>query len=250
MDREIFLKVENLSKHFRGLKAVDGVSFEMYDGEFIGIIGPNGAGKTTLFNLITGFLKPTSGRIYFKDKDITNLKPHERVKLGIARTFQVTKPFKKFTVLENVVISSLIAKKQGKVKENEWDFALEVLDRVDLIHRKDTLAENLPHGEVKKLEIARALATKPDLLLLDEPFSGLTGEEVDSLQEVIKEIHESGTSIILIEHVLKACMALSERIVVLNYGKIIADGTPQQVCMDKQVIEAYLGKRGLEFATG
>ena len=250
MNGSVFLKIEGLSKHFRGLKAVDDVSFEMRKGEFIGIIGPNGAGKTTLFNLITGFLKPTHGRIYFREKDITNLKPYERVKLGIARTFQVTKPFKKFTVMENVIISSLIARKHGKIKENERDFTLEILDKVELSHRRRTLAENLPHGEVKKLEIARALATKPDLLLLDEPFSGLTGEEVESLQEVIKGIHESGTSIILIEHVLKACMALSERIIVLNYGKIIADGTPQQVCMDRQVIEAYLGKRGLEFATG
>ncbi len=127
---------------------------------------------------------------------------------------------------------------------------MEVLEKVDLAHRTDVLAENLPHGEVKKLEIARALATKPELLLLDEPFSGLTGEEVETLQDVIKSIHKNGITVILIEHVLKACMALSERIIVLNYGKIIADGTPQQVCMDRQVIEAYLGKRGLEFATG
>ncbi len=245
-----FLQVNSLSKHFRGLKAVDEVTFSVEEGEFLGIIGPNGAGKTTLFNLITGFLKPTSGRIHFRGRDITGMKPHERVKIGIARTFQVTKPFKKFTALENVVISALIARKQGKVKGHEKDFAMEVLEKVDLAHRKDTLAENLPHGEVKKLEIARALATKPELLLLDEPFSGLTGEEVEALQEVIKGIHEDGITVILIEHVLKACMALSERIIVLNYGKIIADGTPQQVCMDKQVIEAYLGKRGLEFASG
>jgi len=245
-----FLQVNNLSKHFRGLKAVDEVTFSVDKGEFLGIIGPNGAGKTTLFNLITGFLKPTAGRIYFKGKDITGMKPHDRVKIGIARTFQVTKPFKKFTAIENVVVSSLIARKQGKIKEHERDFAMEVLEKVDLAHRKDTLAENLPHGEVKKLEIARALATKPELLLLDEPFSGLTGEEVEALQEVIKGIHKDGITVILIEHVLKACMALSERIIVLNYGKIIADGTPQQVCMDKQVIEAYLGKRGLEFASG
>ncbi len=245
-----FLQVDNLSKHFRGLKAVDEVTFQVDRGEFLGIIGPNGAGKTTLFNLITGFLKPTSGRIHFRGKDITGMKPHDRVKIGIARTFQVTKPFKKFTAIENVVISALIARKHGKIREHERDFAMEVLEKVNLAHRKDTLAENLPHGEVKKLEIARALATKPELLLLDEPFSGLTGEEVESLQEVIKSIHEDGITVILIEHVLKACMALSERIIVLNYGKIIADGTPQQVCMDRQVIEAYLGKRGLEFASG
>ncbi len=250
MTDDAFLRVSDLSKHFRGLKAVDDVNFEMKRGEFIGIIGPNGAGKTTLFNLITGFLKPTSGRIEFKGRDITNLKPHERVKLGIARTFQVTKPFKKFSVVENVVISALVARKQGKIEEHERDFAMKALEMVDLAHRANILAENLPHGEVRKLEIARALATKPELLLLDEPFSGLTGEEVESLQEVIKNIHQEGASIILIEHVLKACMALSGRIIVLNYGKIIADGTPQQVCMDKQVIEAYLGKRGLEFASG
>ncbi len=250
MTENDFLKVVNLSKHFKGLKAVDDVNFSVHKGEFLGIIGPNGAGKTTLFNLITGFLKPTSGKIHFKGKDITGTKPHERVKLGIARTFQVTKPFRKFTVVENVIISALIARKQGKIQEHERDFAMDVLEKVDLAHRKDTLAENLPHGDVKKLEIARALATKPELLLLDEPFSGLTGEEVETLQDVIKSIHENGITVILIEHVLKACMALSERIIVLNYGKIIADGTPHQVCMDRQVIEAYLGKRGLEFATG
>ncbi len=250
MTENDFLKVIDLSKHFKGLKAVDEVNFNVDEGEFLGIIGPNGAGKTTLFNLITGFLKPTSGRIYFRGRDITGTKPHERVKLGIARTFQVTKPFRKFTVVENVIISALIAKKQGKIQEHERDFAMEVLEKVDLAHRTDVLAENLPHGEVKKLEIARALATKPELLLLDEPFSGLTGEEVETLQDVIKSIHKNGITVILIEHVLKACMALSERIIVLNYGKIIADGTPQQVCMDRQVIEAYLGKRGLEFATG
>jgi|Deesub1362A_J573_1020465.scaffolds.fasta_scaffold00738_16 branched-chain amino acid transport system ATP-binding protein len=245
-----FLEVINLSKHFKGLRAVDDVTFSVGNGEFLGIIGPNGAGKTTLFNLITGFLKPTSGEIHFVGRDITGMKPHERVKLGIARTFQVTKPFKKLTVMENVIIAALIARKQGKIKEDEKNFAAEVLEKVGLLHRKDMAAENLPHGEVKKLEIARALATKPELLLLDEPFSGLTGEEVASLQEVIKSIHEDGITVILIEHVLKACMALSERIIVLNYGKIIADGTPEEVCMDKQVIEAYLGRRGLEFASG
>jgi len=245
-----FLKTVELSKHFRGLRAVDNVNLAIEEGEFLGIIGPNGAGKTTLFNLITGFLKPTSGKVYFKGNDITRLKPHERVKLGIARTFQVTKPFKKFTVFKNILIPSIIAKKQGRIGEDEKDFAIEILDMVNLTHRKNEPAENLPHGEVKRLEIARALASKPEMLLLDEPFSGLTGEEIDEVQDVIKNIHENGITVILIEHVLKVCMALSKRIVVLNYGKIIADGTPQQVCMDKQVIEAYLGKRGLEFASG
>jgi len=245
-----YLRVENLSKHFKGVVAVDGVSFSVKKGELLGIIGPNGAGKTTLFNLITGFLKPSKGRIYFKDKDITKLKPHERVKLGIARTFQLIRPFKNFTVLENVIVAALISKKHGKLDTNEVDFACEVLELVGLEDKKDVKAGNLPHGEMRRLEIARALATKPELLLLDEPFSGLSGEEIASLQNVISDLHAQGLTIILIEHVLKACMSLSERIVVLNYGKIIAEGSPEEICADQRVIEAYLGKRGVEFATG
>lgn len=247
--RDDILRVERLSKHFRGLKAVDDITFSVKEREFLGVIGPNGAGKTTLFNLITGFLKPTSGSVYFKDRDITRLKSHERVKLGIARTFQVTRPFKKLSVEENVKIPAIVSHRDGKV-DNVEEFTDQILEMVDLIKKKDLKAENLPHGEIRKLEIARAMATKPELLLLDEPFSGLTSEEISALQDVIARIHEEGITVILIEHVLKACMALSERIIVLNYGKIIADGSPEEICMDKQVIEAYLGKRGMEFAAG
>ncbi|MEM1539316.1 MAG: ABC transporter ATP-binding protein [Candidatus Bathyarchaeia archaeon] len=219
--------------------AVNGVSFTIDKGERAGIIGPNGAGKTTLFNLITGFLKPQNGAIFFKGEDITNLKPHEIVNKGISRTFQLTSPFYNMSVLENVMVPLYgKRKKLGGSIENK---ALEILELVGLLHEKDKAAKSLPHGDLKKLEIARALATEPELLLLDEPFAGLSFDEMDVLMEVVKKLHENGLTVVIVEHVMRVIMNLAERVIVISEGQKIAEGKPFEIAKDKRVIEAYLG---------
>ncbi len=233
------LEVKGLTKRFKGLVAVKNVSFAVDKGECVGIIGPNGAGKTTIFNLITGFLRPESGAIFLKDEEITNLKPHEIVNKGVARTFQLTCPLPNMSVLENVLVP--LYTKREKLGGNLEEKGLEVLKLVGLFHQKDKLAKSLPHGDLKKLEIARALATEPEVLLLDEPFAGLSFDEMAALMGVIKNLHESGLTIIIVEHVMRIIMNLSERVIVISEGEKIAEGPPREVVHDMKVIEAYLG---------
>jgi branched-chain amino acid transport system ATP-binding protein len=233
------IEVINVSKHFGGLAAIRDVSFEIKSGEILGLIGPNGAGKTTLFNVVNGFYSPTKGEVSFKGKRISNLQPHEICKLGIARTFQVVKPLQRMSVLDNVVASAFL---RAKNKSEAVQIASETLNFTGLYEDKDIISKGLPLGKRKKLEIARALATKPEVLLLDESFAGLNHSELNDSIEIIKKIKERGITIMIIEHHMKVIMAISDRIVVINYGEKIAEGPSQEIRNNPLVIEAYLGE--------
>ncbi len=239
------LEVKGVTKTFGGLVAVNNVSFEVSKGEIFGIIGPNGAGKTTLFNVISGFYRPDKGRIFFDGKEITGQKPHKLAKLGLTRTWQIVKPFLGMKVLDNVLVSIYATKGivTGMSEEEAIRRAEEILDFVGLLHRKDLLAEALPHGERKRLEIARALATDPKLLMLDEPAGGLTPTEMDEVMDVARRVRESGITVIVIEHNMRVIMNICERIMVLNFGRKIAEGTPEEISTNEEVIKAYLGER-------
>jgi len=233
------IEVKNVSKHFGGLAAIKDVSFEIKSGEILGLIGPNGAGKTTLFNVVNGFYSPTKGEVSFKGKRISNLQPHEICKLGIARTFQVVKPLQRMSVIDNVVASAFL---RAKNKSEAVQIASETLKFTGLYEDKDIISKGLPLGKRKKLEIARALATKPEVLLLDESFAGLNHSELNDSIEIIKKIKERGITIMIIEHHMKVIMAISDRIVVINYGQKIAEGSSQEIRNNPLVIEAYLGE--------
>lgn len=234
------LHLEDLTRSFGGLMAVAQLNLTVSKGEIVGLIGPNGAGKTTVFNLISAFLKPDSGRIFFENDDITHLKPHQICKKGICRTFQIVKPFLSFSVKKNVRIGSY---NRLKEKQEIEDKTIEILDFLGLVDKKDVTAKNLSIGDRKKLELARALATKPSFLLLDEVMAGLNPKEQNDMINIILELKSMGMTILLIEHTMKVIMSLSERIIVLNYGKKLAEGSPSDIGSNQDVIEAYLGER-------
>ncbi len=236
------LELKGVSKSFGGLQAVSQVSLNLEKEEILGIIGPNGAGKTTLFNTVTGFLKPDSGEIRFDGDNIVDLKPHQICQRGMVRTFQLVKPFLQLTVLDNVIVAAL---NRTKMIREAQEKAQEIVEFVGLGEKKDTLGTGLTLPHRKRLELARALATGPKLLLLDEVMAGLTPTEVDELIRLLKQVNQKGITILLIEHVMRGLMALSKRVVVLNYGEKIAEGVPGEIVKDRQVIEAYLGE---EFA--
>jgi len=238
------LEIENLSKSFGGLTAVKSVGFHVDEGEIVGIIGPNGAGKTTLFNLIIGFLKPDSGTIKFRGENIHGLDPHKIVNKGISRTFQVVRPFRHLPTIANVMVPLLSPRGKKKI---EWlktpeRKAMEMLEEVGLSEMMLEPAENLSHGDLKRLEIARALATEPDLLLLDEPFGGLSPIETDYLTKSILRMHLDGHTLVIVEHKLHALMKLVKRVIVLHYGEKIAEGTPEEIAKNPKVVEVYIGK--------
>jgi branched-chain amino acid transport system ATP-binding protein len=233
------LEVKNLTKAFGGLMAVDDVSFHVEPGEIVGLIGPNGSGKTTTFNCINQFFPVTSGDILFKGKSIIGLKTHQICHLGIGRTFQVVKPLARMTVIENVTASAFC--RVNTIKEAK-DEALNVLEFCNLADQNDKLAKSLPIAGRKRLEIARALATKPELLLLDETAAGLNPGELDEAIGLIQKIRENGVSILIVEHIMKVIMTISDRIHAINFGQTIAEGTPQEVANNTAVIEAYLGE--------
>ena len=232
------LEINNLVKDFGGLRAVDTLSLSIEEGEILGMIGPNGAGKSTAFNCIAGVYAPTKGNVYFAGKKINGVKPWNLCKNGLARTFQIVKPFRTKSVLYNVMVGSFVTTDKTSVAEEK---ALNVLKILSFENKKDERAGKLTIAELKRLEIARALATEPKLLLFDEVMAGLRPAEVDEMVQIIKKLRDQGITIFVIEHIMRAIMALSDRIVVIHFGKKIAEGPPQEVASDENVIKAYLG---------
>ena len=233
------LQVERASKSFGGLCAVHRVSFDLAEGEMLGLIGPNGAGKTTLFHMVSGFLPPDEGSISFAGEPLTGLRPHDICLRGLVRTFQVARPFLRLSVLENVVVGAL---ERVKHRRDAVGIAEEILSFTGLAEKTGSPGHSLTLPDRKRLELARALATGPRALLLDEVMAGLNPTETGRLIELIRAVHARGVTILLIEHVMKAVMSLSQRVLVLSYGELIAEGRPEEVVRDRRVIEAYLGE--------
>ena len=235
------LEVKGLTKDFGGLVAVANVDLYVNRGEVVGLIGPNGAGKTTLFNIIAGTFPPSSGRVVFDGDDITSLGSREICHKGISRTYQLVRPFSSLTVYENVLVGSYFGKPEAMPSGPLEGDVRDLLGLTGLLSKANIPAKNLTLVGRKQLEIARALATRPKVLLLDEAISGLNPAETETVMGLIREIQKRGTTIIMIEHIMKAVMGLSDRIIVLNFGELIAEGTPDQISKNKAVIEAYLG---------
>ncbi|MFN2123486.1 MAG: ABC transporter ATP-binding protein [Candidatus Promineifilaceae bacterium] len=237
----MILQVEGVSKQFGGLQALQDVTFDLPEGQIMGLIGPNGAGKTTLFNCISGVYEPTAGRVIFRGDDITGIKPYYIAKKGMARTHQIVRPLEELTVLENVMVGACFGQQDYGLGEAR-KIAHEIMSFVGLSDRSDQLAGSLNVGQKKRLEMARALAAQPYLLLLDEVLAGLNPSEISQMVEIVKAIrNEREITIIMIEHVMHAVMNVSDRIVVLDYGRQLAEGTPQEIAENEKVIEAYLG---------
>jgi branched-chain amino acid transport system ATP-binding protein len=241
---EILLTGEKISKYFGGLAALSDVTFQIERGEIVGLIGPNGAGKTTLVNVITAVYPASKGKIRFQEEDITHAKPYQIGRMGIARTFQIVKPFSRMTVKENVLIGALFGKSGMKRTTQEALIKVEeVLEFIGLEEKKDFPVEETTIPDRKRLELAKALAMEPDLLFLDEVMAGLRPKEMEDVMALIKELNRNGITILLIEHVMKAIMGISHRVIVLHEGRLIAGGTPEDISKDEKVIRAYLGSR-------
>ena len=231
------MEVAGVTRRFGGLVAVNEVTFDVEQGAAIGLIGANGAGKTTLFNCLTGFDKPTSGDVRLRGKSLLKLPRHKVVSSGVARTFQIVKPFPDLPVLANVMVPLIVRKTRGDVKAR----ALEVLARVGLAHRAASPSSQLSEGDLKRLEMARALATGPELLLLDEPFAGLSTQEIGVLSDTIRHLRADGVTLVIVEHKIGSLLKLVDRVIAMDQGKVIADGEPQAVMRDPAVVTAYLG---------
>ena len=236
----VLLSVQGVTKRFGGLQALTNVTFDLPEGQILGLIGPNGAGKTTLFNAINGVYPPEEGRIIFRDKDVTSIKTYYHARMGMARTHQIVQPLNELTVRENVMVGACFGRENQGLRQAA-EIADEVLKFVELDARTDQLAGSLNVAQKKRLEMARALASHPYLILLDEVLAGLNSSEIGNMVEIVKKIRDRGITIIMIEHVMKAVMNVSDRILVLDYGQQIAEGTPEEISSNEKVIEAYLG---------
>jgi branched-chain amino acid transport system ATP-binding protein len=243
MNKEPILTGQHVSKYFGALRAVDDVDVEVYAGEILGIIGPNGAGKTTLLSMINGTLPITKGKIFFRGQEISGMRPYRIAERGISRTFQIVKPFPGMTALENVALGALFGRNRERDMSRAMERAAETLKRVRIEGKEYVLVEKLNVSERKRLELARALTQNPDLLLLDEVMAGLNPREIEDIMALIQEVNRAGTTLMVIEHVMKAIMGISSRIVVLHHGQKIAEGTPVEISENREVIAAYLGEK-------
>jgi len=243
MNKEPILTGQHVSKYFGALRAVDDVDVEVYAGEILGIIGPNGAGKTTLLSMINGTLPITKGKIIFRGQEISGMRPYRIAERGISRTFQIVKPFPGMTALENVALGALFGRNRERDMSRAMERAAETLKRVRIEGKEYVLVEKLNVSERKRLELARALTQNPDLLLLDEVMAGLNPREIEDIMALIQEVNRAGTTLMVIEHVMKAIMGISSRIVVLHHGQKIAEGTPAEISENREVIAAYLGEK-------
>jgi len=238
-----FLRLENVSKRFGKLNALYDVSFAVERGEIVGLIGPNGAGKTTLFNVVTGFYGSSSGKIIFRGKDVTKASPNKLATMGLVRTFQIPRPFKELNVYDNVAVATLFNPRLKSLHLSTGKFVERILEGLKLNPWKEHLAAMMGYGSLKRLELGRSLGASPKLLFLDEPFAGLNASEIEDESQILRALIKEGVTMIIVEHKLKELMKLVNRVIVLNFGKKIAEGSPDTISQNKEVLKAYLGRR-------